>query len=277
MIKKLFYFISFLILFPPFLLSQNKEIIGDISYKIRSSFIYNFIKSCEWQNENELKEYVIALKSNNKKIKKYLEELSQSKTIKNKPIKIVEYDEALYTKIQILYVDKSEFKSFKVDLKNKQFLMISDFETNFYETDIAFVDQNNNIKFILNEKYLKISKLKLDSKIYTMAYKTILLNENKIDRNLQSEWTKLVESELWKKLKSNEKVTLSNEESKIIVNKFNEQNDLINKKSRTLDSIDNELNIKKLEITEQNKILYDFKEKIHEQKKIYDNELSFKT
>jgi len=170
--KKSFQFAIFLsIFFIFFIKSLNAQEVQ--RHETISNLIYNFASNLEWENENIINEYNFLIISQDKIIIEALTKLSNTKELKNKPIKITVSSTYLnsYNNIHLVFAGKEFEKHHNAifeQIEGKNILLVSDnysdksiIMMNFLESGIKtpFFEINKNN--ILNKNFEIIEDVKL--------------------------------------------------------------------------------------------------------------------
>jgi len=268
--------------------------------EIKTGFIYRFGLNIKWKDEINLKKFIIAVYGNDITILPYLKKLARRKTLKDKPIEILQIhniQELIKSNPQIIYVNKSknyELSTVINHIKGKNILVISDnsqrqklIMINFtYLTDktISFEintktisDQNLKIlpKLLLlggseidvKELYTKQEIILKKEKEKVEALKNELERQKKLIKNLNSEIKqKLVELKKQKNeiILQYEEIHKQKKDLLKVENNINKQKILLLAKTNDLIAKQSKINLKEQIIKEQN-------QKVEEGKKILKN------
>ena len=145
-------------------------------YQVKAAFLFNFAKFVEWPPESfagETSPLVIGILGDNP-FGGDLERTIQNKTINNHPLVIKPlHSLAEATNCQILFINASEKKRFTEifgSLRGTSVLTVSDTE-GFTEAGgmINFVLENKKIRFQINDAAAKTARLKISSKLLSLA------------------------------------------------------------------------------------------------------------
>jgi YfiR/HmsC-like len=145
-------------------------------YQVKAAFLFNFAKFVEWPPETfavETSPLVIGIMGDNP-FGGALESTIQNKTINNRSLVIKSlHSLAEATNCQILFINASEKKRFAEifqSLHRSSILTVSETE-GFTEAGgmINFVLENKKIRFQINDEAAKAARLKISSKLLTLA------------------------------------------------------------------------------------------------------------
>lgn len=268
--------------------------------EVKTMFIYQFASNIRWKNEKKLRYFKIAVYVPEKKLLPDLYKLTQNKTLRGKPVKILHsnnFKELLKSNPQIIYVNES--RNYELNLllnriKGKSILLITDNSIQKKLIMINFIySSEKTIGFEINKKIITDHNLEILPKLLLLGgneldiielYKKqeIILNreKEKVD-NLKKELAKQkgivnkLNIEIKKKL-----IQLENQKKEIIIlsdkidtqkKTLSEVQKNIEKQKSLLISKINELNNKKLKIYKKEKIIIEQNQKVKEaQKKLAD-------
>ena len=166
------YFIV-IISFLPIVFSSEK-ISAQTEEQLRAEWIFNISHGVSWEDESNISEYTIGVFSS-EEATKAIEKLAKSKTIKNKPVKIVKY--ANYEDVKpdhIVYVTKNEnaYLGFIYQkLKGKNVLIISDRSKQPEYSVINFLNlnQSSSKRFEINKESADIQNLKFSTQLLKLG------------------------------------------------------------------------------------------------------------
>ncbi|MCF6366761.1 MAG: YfiR/HmsC family protein [Bacteroidales bacterium] len=229
--------------------------------EIKSGFIYQFGLNIRWENENNIKKFKIAVYGNDNSILPYLEQLSQTKTLKNKPIEILQINNIralLKYKPHIIYVNESknyELNSILNRIKGKNILVISNNLRLQRLIMINFVySQDKTIYFEINKKNISEQNLEILPKLLLLGGSEIdikeLYKEQEVKLKEEKEKVEILKKELERQKKlihelNNEieikLIELKNQKNEILV-----QYEKIKNQKETLSKVENDINKQKL-------------------------------
>jgi len=217
--------------------------------EVKTMFIYQFASNIRWKNEKKLRYFKIAVYVPEKKLLPDLYKLTQNKTFRGKPVKILHsnnFKELLKSNPQIIYVNES--RNYELNLllnriKGKSILLITDNSIQKKLIMINFIySSEKTIGFEINKKIITDHNLKILPKL-------LLLGGNELDI-----------IELYKK-------------QEIILNREKEKVDNLKKELAKQKGIVNKLNIeikkKLIQLENQKKEIIILSDKIDTQKKLY--------
>lgn len=132
-------------------------------HEVISAYIYNFAKNVQWQNEESISEFTFLLIGAETNLSREMINLSKTKKLRDKPIKIITSDTPTGIKnIQLIFVSKTaENNLVKIfdQIEGKNILLISDnypdkklIMINFYESPEGAVLFEINKANILNQR-----------------------------------------------------------------------------------------------------------------------------
>lgn len=239
-----------------------------------SAYIYNFAKNMEWQNEASLKEFNFLVIGQDEKIIQEMRNLAKSKTIREKPIRIITSEVLTdINNVQLIYLLKGNEESLiKIfdRIEGKNILLVTDGYQDKKLIMINFFDsENGTLQFEINKANILNQHLRIMQDM-------ILLGGTEIDvatlyregqqslRSLQKHSDNLEKnlSQLEASLKQLEKtIALRNKElqdSKDSLKrqsfKIQEQQKILDSQSAKLKQSEQELAGQMLKIQEQQKI-----------------------
>ncbi len=175
--KILIYFILVLSALSVYSVSEAQEYSDS---EIKTAFIYQFGLNIKWKNENQLNKFKIAVYGNDNSILPFLQKLAQNKTLKRKPIEILQINrikELTKAKPQIIYVTKArnyELVSVLNRVKGKSILVVSDNSKQQKLIMVNFVyPSNKTISFEINTKTISEQKLEILPKLLLLGGTTV--------------------------------------------------------------------------------------------------------
>lgn len=142
-------------------------------YALKAAFIYRFIEYVEWDSNNNLKTFEIAV-LNESPIAEMLTEIAKDNTVKNKKMHITEYDDINEIGFcNILFVSQDYNGSIEEVISkfsNKNVLIITE-HIGYGEkgAHINFLISKNKLKFEVNLTEAKKAGLKLSSQLLEHA------------------------------------------------------------------------------------------------------------
>lgn len=222
------------VVFSPEIISAQTEEL------LRAEWIINIAHGVSWEDESNISEYKIGIFSSEEALKT-LEKLAKSRTIKNKPIKIVKYTNYEDVKPDhIVYVTKNEnaYLGFiYTKLKGKNVLIISDRSKQPEYSVINFLkfEEGMSKRFEINNQLSDSQKLKFSTQLLKLGgdrevLQRIYAETNKklieIQKNLKQKDLEIKEKD--EQLKKQE---IKLEE---LENKLEEQEKLIKKQEKLL-------------------------------------------
>lgn len=180
--------------------------------KLKAVHIYIFASYINWPNQDTLEFFKISIVGNDTKVFEELKEITNSKYIHNKPIKIFAVQNASEIKnAQIIYISKSnnnELPQLLNQYKAKNTLLITE-SASFEKTMINFVYKDNNLKFELNENNISQTNLVVATKLLAMV---------KTKDELQKLYIKSEEFlESQNEIIKNQKIEINNQENEILI------------------------------------------------------------
>jgi len=146
-------------------------------YQVKAAFLFNFAKFVEWPPESFAKEtspLVIGILGDNP-FGGDLERTVQNKTINNRPLVIEQlHSSAEATNCQVLFISTSEKKRLPEifnGLRGASVLTVSETD-GFTEAGgmINFVWEGKKIRFEINNDAARKAKLKINSKLLSLAF-----------------------------------------------------------------------------------------------------------
>ncbi|MCD4795202.1 MAG: YfiR/HmsC family protein [Bacteroidales bacterium] len=215
--------------------------------EIKTVFIYQFGLNINWENENKIDKFKIAVYGKDETIVPYLKNLAGIQTLKGKQIEVLRFNnipELLKFKPQIIYVNEKrnyELKTIINSVKGKNILVISNKSQQQELVMINFIySAEKTIDFEINKKKISEQNLKILPKL-------LLLGGTEIDV---------------KELYKEQEIELEEEKEKveILIKKLERQKNLISE-------LNIEIEQKLIELKkQQNEIIIQYK-KINDQKK----------
>ncbi len=219
----------------------------DISNKVKSAYVFNFIKYIEWPSEKNIANLNVGFYGNEQGYWKALQEMHGMK-IKNFTINVIKITSLAQTDIlHILILDKAEssnIKTFSKQLNEQATLIISDNASEKKLTMVNFIQTNKNkIKFELNRYQMLNAKLRVSPDILVLGGSEIdivnLLNE--MDATITKSLTEIKQqSKRLKQLKTNitsreKQLTLQQVKIERQEKKFNSQSNILKKQDEELE------------------------------------------
>ncbi len=233
-----------------------------------SAYIYNFAKNVKWQNEDSLTEFRFLVIGDDKNIIKELSKLSDTKTLRNKPIRVSSsqtFDNS--QKYQLIFITK-EYKDALVKIydqtEGKNVLLVSDSYSDSKNIMINFYNSDNG------SLLFEINKSNIVNQNISIMPDMILLGGTEVDvaalyfegqqslRSLQKQFDSIENNLVWLKennLKTSEDLETNKDSLHRMIAKISEQQQILDYHNNLLLQRDNELNTQKSKIAEQQSIL----------------------
>lgn len=237
--------------------------------QVKVAYVYNFLKNISWQNEQKIDKYRLMIVSKNDTLNNMFLMLASRKQLKDKNLEVLIYDETKkYKNIQAIYIDES---------------FIEIYEKLFFEYD------KENTLFISDEyedkKQVMINLLKNDTKINFEINKANILNRSlEISPNLiLLGGTEIDVANLYKTsqyaLKEqkdtinslNQKIETKNLELTSKIKAIEEQKNIIANQTKNIKDYENKLNIQTKSLEEQKRQLNEIYKNIESQKEKLSN------
>lgn len=237
--------------------------------QVKVAYVYNFLKNISWQNEQKIDKYRLMIVSKNDTLNNMFLMLASRKQLKDKNLEVLIYDETKkYKNIQAIYIDES---------------FIEIYEKLFFEYD------KENTLFISDEyedkKQVMINLLKNDTKINFEINKANILNRSlEISPNLiLLGGTEIDVANLYKssqyELKEqkdtinslNQKIETKNLELTSKIKAIEEQKNMIANQTKNIKDYENKLNIQTKSLEEQKRQLNEIYKNIESQKEKLSN------
>lgn len=237
--------------------------------QVKVAYVYNFLKNISWQNDQKIDKYRLMIVSKNDTLNNMFLMLASRKQLKDKNLEVLIYDETKkYKNIQAIYIDES---------------FIEIYEKLFFEYD------KENTLFISDEyedkKQVMINLLKNDTKINFEINKANILNRSlEISPNLiLLGGTEIDVANLYKTsqyaLKEqkdtinslNQKIETKNLELTSKIKAIEEQKNIIANQTKNIKDYENKLNIQTKSLEEQKRQLNEIYKNIESQKEKLSN------
>ncbi len=249
--------------------SQNED------SNLKVAYIFNFVKNISWQSGSVGKTFIIGYYGDNKNIFKSLNNLSNSKKIKNKKIKIIRHknlssiDLPFPNVIFIDYKNNDELIDLYRKIYSKNVLLITDHFENQKFVMLNFTsDDKKNVSFEINKKTILEQNLKISPEL-------LLLGGSEIDL---IELYKKQEKELDKEKKHAEeqKKEIENQRKKLESQKkeLEEKKKELEIRKKEISDLNKEIILKKQLLKKQEEDLNQSIIKIEEQKEIFIDEIN---
>lgn len=131
-----------------------------------SAYMYNFAKNMEWQNESKLKEFQFLIIGQDEKIIQEMRNMAQSKTIRDKPIRVTTTSAvADVTNVQLIFLLKGQEENLtKIfdRIEGKNILLVTDGYQDKKLIMINFFDlANGTLKFEINKANILNQNLRI--------------------------------------------------------------------------------------------------------------------
>lgn len=208
--------------------------------KLRAVYLYAFPRYIEWQSSEKQTNFKIGLLGANEALQIELKNLAAKKKVGTQNIEVLLFDASSNVKslpqTHILYVDVSQKKDFKLSDVHKNTLVVSENETDLYNTMISFiVPEDKKLKFALNSFQIKKGGMVMNEEFKSLAFVNIDESRSKYENEqLNVQWSDVV-SKINQELNSGaEQIHLSKRELEAVTSKFNEQERDIEKKIHEL-------------------------------------------
>jgi Holliday junction resolvase len=139
---------------------------------IKAMFLLNFIKYFEWPVDQQNKTFKIGI-CGESEVYNELVAMTSNRTFDGRRIEIKRIDDRLLGTYQMIYVASSDLN--KLDevskkLGGKGVLIISDeAHSNFHFASINLFNQENRIRFEINQNIIKANGLKVSSKLIELS------------------------------------------------------------------------------------------------------------
>lgn len=233
------------------------------SANVKVAYIYKFGKYIEWKNDKHNDYFRIGVLGNASDEIAELNKLKEIKRIKNKPIKIIHFDNYnQITNTEILLVSKE--LNYQIDtiyqkIKNNSTLLVT-YDNGINNSMIDFLYKKNTLSFQINDKNIKKANL-------IVAPDLVAMSKSKTElKNLY------IKSE--NKLK-NEKQTVEKQKEEIIIQKniIVSQNNEIKKKKNEIDNQNQTISQQIKNIKQKNLKLNSLSNQINNQQTALDKRL----
>jgi signal transduction histidine kinase len=231
--------------------------------KVVSAYIYNFAKNVYWQNEEQISEFHFHIVGNDKEIINEMKTMSQTKTLRNKPIKITNSNGLNNTDgihlIFITFESKDKLTDIYNAVEGKNILIVTDRCSNKNNIMINFIEsEDGSLLFEINKSNIIGQNIMIMPDI-------ILLGGNEVDvtalyyegqntlRGLQKQIESLEYSNnQLKEIQSKVKLELkSNQDSLLVLlSKINNQQSVLDKQILLLNKREKEIEKQNKEIAE---------------------------
>jgi len=141
-------------------------------YQLKAAFLYNFAKFIDWPSDDS-STFVIGILGDNP-FGKSLEQVVAGKQINGHTISVQFFQTAAEaTRCQILFISNSESKHFTEIIKNLKGSAVLTVSENdrFIESGgmVDFVKEDSRIRFQINDDAAKAVRLKISSKLLSLA------------------------------------------------------------------------------------------------------------
>ena len=248
-------------------------------HEVISAYIYNFAKNVKWQNEETIKEFNFLIIGQDKKLVDELINLSKTKDLRSKPIRISSSTEFRGNeKVRLIYVTKSaENKLVDIfdKIEGKNILLVSDnyqdkklIMINFVESDdgtLLFEINKANIlnqHLVIMQDMILLGGTEIDvATLYREGQKS-LRSLQKHTENLEKNLIQLEKSIA----KMSNEIEIQKDSLKRQTQKFKEQQNILDSQDLLLKEREEELENQFLKIQEQQTILDKQQEELKAQK-----------
>ena len=175
--------------------------------EIKTVFIYQFGLNINWENEDKIDEFKIAVYGNDKTILPNLKNLARSQTLKGKPIKVLWFNnipELLKSEPHIVYVNEKrnyELGAIFKSVKGKNILVVSNKSQDQKHIMINFIySADETINFEINKKTIAEQNLKILPKLLLLRGTEIdvkeLYKEQEVELSVEKEKVEALRNEL---------------------------------------------------------------------------------
>jgi signal transduction histidine kinase/CheY-like chemotaxis protein len=229
-------------------ISVNRVSAQTILPKLKSAFILRFADNITWQNESEIKTFRIGLFGNDTQTFDALESAAKERTIRNKPIEIIEIRRINdVNNLQLLYVSESEIAKIdeiypRIELKNILLITEECTEPQYIMLNIFYNSNSQSVSFQINKANLIIENFSIDPNL-------LLLGGTEVDvREVYQQMRLQLSEESKNVLKQKELLRIQEIQMDSQATKINEQNSITSVLLKNVEDLKGEIELKESDL-----------------------------
>jgi signal transduction histidine kinase len=263
-----------------FIIGQTVAVIGQQLQRpvAVSAYIYNFVKSVRWQNDDQLSGFNFLVIGSDETMIREMQNMARTKTLRDKPIRISTASTLNnINNVQLVFLLKSEepnLPKYFDQIEGKNILLVTDGYQDKQLIMINFFDSGNGtLQFEINKANILNQGLRISQDLILLggteidvaalyregqqSLRTLQKHSDNLEKNLSIMEANLAELE--------ETITARNKEIENNKDSLKQQSLKIDEQQKILTNQSDELKRKELALAEQN-------QKIEERQKIFDSQ-----